>query len=87
MNNTTLTLKMKRAISELRSGGKVIISDNSTGTSILLMSAELIDKESVRKLSEIALSSFYYKSEVKEKHQRTGLPTCVKSKHTDVEKN
>ena len=56
MNNTTLTLKMKRAISELRSGGKVVISDNSFGTSILLMSAELIEKESVKKLSELALS-------------------------------
>ena len=56
MNNTTLTLKIKRAISELRSGGKVVISDNSLGTSILLMSAELIDKDSVKKLSEFALS-------------------------------
>ena len=56
INNTTLTLKMKRAISELRSGGKVVISDNSFGTSILLMSAELIEKESVNKLSDLALS-------------------------------
>ena len=56
MNNTTLTLKMKRAISELRSGGKVVISDNSFGTSVLLMSAELIEKESVNKLSDLALS-------------------------------
>ena len=56
MNNKTLTLKMKRAISELRSGGKVVISDNSFGTSVLLMSAELIEKESVNKLSDIALS-------------------------------
>ena len=56
MNNTTLTLKIKRAISELRSGGKVVISDYSLGTSILLMSAELIDKMSVTKLSELALS-------------------------------
>ena len=56
MNNKTLTLKMKRAISELRSGGKVVISDNNFGTSILLMSAELIEKESVKKLSELALS-------------------------------
>ena len=56
MNNKTLTLKMKRAISELRSGGKVVVSDNSFGTSVLLMSAELIEKESVNKLSDIALS-------------------------------
>ena len=56
MNNTTLTLKMKRAISELRSGGKVVISDNSLGTSVLLMSAELIEKESVYKLSDLAFS-------------------------------
>ena len=56
MSNTTLTLKMKRAISELRSGGKVVISENSFGTSVLLMSAELIEKESVNKLSDLALS-------------------------------
>ncbi len=56
MNNTTLTLKMKRAMSELRSGGKIVISDNRFGTSILLMSAELVEKESVKKLSELALS-------------------------------
>ena len=56
MNNTTLTLKMKRAISELRSGGKIVISDNNLGTSILLMSAELIEKESVKKLSDLAWS-------------------------------
>ena len=56
MNNTTLTLKMKRAISELRSGGKIVISDNNLGTSILLMSAELIENESVKKLSDLAWS-------------------------------
>ena len=56
MNNTTLTLKMKRAISELRSGGQIVISDNIFGTSVLLMSAELIEKESVSKLSDLALS-------------------------------
>ena len=56
MNNTTLTLKMKRAISELRSGGKIVISDNNLGTSILLMSAELIEEESVKKLSDLAWS-------------------------------
>ena len=56
MSSKTLTLKMKRAISELRSGGKIVISDNTFGTSVLLMSAELIEKESVDKLSDLALS-------------------------------
>ena len=56
MNNTTLTLKMERAISELRRGGRVVISDPNFGTSVLLMAAELIDTETVQKLSEFALS-------------------------------
>ena len=56
MDNINLTIKIERAISELRRGGKVVISDSNSGTSILLMAAELIDKNTVRKLSEIALS-------------------------------
>ena len=44
MNKTTLTLHIERAISELRRGGNVVISDPNYGTSVLLMAAELIDK-------------------------------------------
>ncbi len=56
MKNITLTLKIERAISELRRGGKIVISDPNSGSSVLLVAAELIDKETVTKLSEFALS-------------------------------
>ena len=56
MKNITLTLKIERAISELRRGGKIVISDPNSGTSVLLVAAELIDKQTVTKLSEFALS-------------------------------
>ena len=56
MNDTTLTLKLERAISELRRGGKVVISDPNFGTSVLLVAAELINEESVNNLSDLALS-------------------------------
>ena len=56
MNETTLTLNIERAISELRRGGKVVIADPNFGTSVLLVAAELIDKETVEKLSNHTLS-------------------------------
>ena len=56
MNETTLTLNIERAISELRRGGKVVISDHSYGISVLLMASELIDEGSVKELSSLALS-------------------------------
>ena len=56
MNKTTLTLNIERAISELRRGGNVVISDPNYGTSVLLMAAELIDKDTVKKLTNHALS-------------------------------
>ena len=56
MNETTLTLNIERAISELRRGGKVVISDPNSGNSVLLVAAELIDKQTVDKLSNHALS-------------------------------
>ena len=56
MNKTTLTLNIERAISELRRGGEVVISDPNFGTSVLLVAAELIDKETIEKLSNHALS-------------------------------
>ena len=37
MNDRTLTLKIERAISELRRGGKVVISDPNSRYSVLLV--------------------------------------------------
>ena len=34
MNNITLTVKIERAISELRRGGKLVVSDNNAGISV-----------------------------------------------------
>ena len=56
MDNINLTAKIERAISELRRGGKVVISDNNTGVSILLASAELIQLDTVDTLSNLARS-------------------------------
>ena len=56
MHNINLTVKIERAISELRRGGKVVISDNNTGISVLLMSSELVQLDTVDTFSKIALS-------------------------------
>ena len=56
MNNRTLTLKIERAISELRRGGKIVISDPNSRYSVLLVASELIQKDTVQDLSERALS-------------------------------
>ena len=56
MNDTTLTLKIERAISELRRGGKIVISDPNSRYSVLLVASELIQKNTVQELSERALS-------------------------------
>ncbi len=56
MNNINLTVKIERAISELRRGGKVVVSDIESGTSVLLVAAELIENETVQNLSEHTLS-------------------------------
>ena len=56
MNNRTLTLKIERAISELRRGGKIVISDPNSRYSVLLVASELIQKDTVQELSERALS-------------------------------
>ena len=45
MNNNTLTIKIERAISELRRGGKLVISDNNSGISVLLVASEMIQKK------------------------------------------
>ncbi len=54
--NSTLTVKIERAISELRRGGKLIISDINSGTSVLLIASELIQNHTTNELSELALS-------------------------------
>ena len=56
MNNVTLTVKIERAISELRRGGKLVVSDNNSGISVLLLAAELIDNKTIEELSDLALS-------------------------------
>jgi GTP cyclohydrolase II len=56
MHNINLTVKIERAISELRRGGKVVISDHNTGISVLLMSSELVQLDTVDTFSKIALS-------------------------------
>ena len=53
---STLTVKIERAISELRRGGKLVISDINSGTSVLLIACELIENHSIDELSKLALS-------------------------------
>ena len=57
MHNNNLTVKIERAISELRRGGKLIVSDINTGTCVLLVAAELIENQTIQELSEQSLSS------------------------------
>ena len=54
--NSTLTVKIERAISELRRGGKLVISDINSGTSVLMVASELIQNNSINELSKLALS-------------------------------
>jgi GTP cyclohydrolase II len=56
MNNTNLTTKVERAISELRRGGKVVISDTNSGMYVLLMAAELIEDETIKEISQYTFS-------------------------------
>jgi GTP cyclohydrolase II len=56
MNDINLTVKIERAISELRRGGKIVISDNNSGTSVLLVASELINTNTVDTLSKLTLS-------------------------------
>jgi len=56
MNNINLTVKIERAISELRRGGKLVVSDINTGTCVLLIAAELIENETIQNLSELTQS-------------------------------
>ena len=57
MNKQNLSLKVDRAISELRRGGKIVISDFKTGISVLLMAAEMIDDKSINDISQNTSSS------------------------------
>ena len=56
MNNINLTVKIERAISELRRGGNLVISDIDSGICVLLFAAEFIESETVQNLSEYTLS-------------------------------
>jgi len=56
MNNINLTVKIERAISELRRGGKIVITDNLNNLSVLLTPAELIQGDTVDQFSNLAKS-------------------------------
>ena len=56
MDSKNSTIKIERAISELRRGGKIVISDNNTGVSIVLFAAELIEKGTIEEISQATLS-------------------------------
>ena len=54
--NSTLTVKIERAISEVRRGGKLVISEINSGTSVLLVASELIDNHTIDEMSKLSLS-------------------------------
>ena len=56
MNNINLAVKIERAISELRRGGKIIISDINCGMSVILTAAEMIEVDTVTNLSQLTSS-------------------------------
>ena len=56
MNNINLAVKIERAISELRRGGKIIISDINSGMSVILTAAEMIEVDTVTNLSQLTSS-------------------------------
>ena len=56
MDSKNSTIKIERAISELRRGGKIVISDDNTGVSIVLFAAELIEKGTIEEISRATLS-------------------------------
>ena len=56
MNNLNLAVKIERAISELRRGGKVVVSDVLTGTTVLLAAAEMVEAETINNISNLTLS-------------------------------
>jgi len=48
--NSTLTVKIERAISELRRGSSVVVSNTRNNISVLLFAAEFTDKDTVKTL-------------------------------------
>ena len=56
MNNINLAVKIERAISELRRGGKIIISDINSGMSVILTAAEMVETDTITSLSQITSS-------------------------------
>ena len=56
MDNINLAVKIERAISELRRGGKVVVSDINSGISVLLTAAEMVEKDTVLNLSQLTFS-------------------------------
>ena len=56
MSNINLAVKIERAISELRRGGKIVVSDINSGISVLLHAAEMIDDHTVFNLTQMTLS-------------------------------
>lgn len=54
--NNNLTVKIERAISELRRGNSIVVSNSHNGISVLLFAAEFIDEHSINTLSEKSLS-------------------------------
>ena len=56
MDNINLAVKIERAISELRRGGKIVVSDINSGISVLLTAAEMVEKDTVLNLSQLTFS-------------------------------
>ena len=56
MNSISLTVKIERAISELRRGSKLVVTDDDAGTSVILVASELIENETIDELSTLGLS-------------------------------
>lgn len=56
MNNINFSVKIERAISELRRGGKIVITDNNHNLSVLISPAELIQDDTIENFSRLAKS-------------------------------
>ena len=56
MNNINFSVKIERAISELRRGGKIVITDNNQNLSVLISPAELIQDDTIENFSQLAKS-------------------------------
>ena len=56
MNNINLSANIERAISELRRGGEIVITDNNSNLSVLITPAELIQNDTVVNFSNLTKS-------------------------------